>query len=242
MDKQKNNNSAVLNTALLPSPLQRVSVWTSLDSLGEGKWLDDEAINCYGMALAASSDGRVAAFSPHWQTSMMAGRTRKAIKERLEARNAHRASMWLLPYNRWQSHWALFVVDFVTKSIIHIDTMKQRPNNLDIVFVRRLIDSVSANDAPVNWTSWQLVVPSATPRQPDTYSCGTRVCYYAAVAATGLQCGFDDSEMRARIQRTVFRVRVSKLCSRRRARATMRKTCFDLSYFHDLVSISGLLL
>ena len=81
---------------------------SSLDSLGEWKWLDDKAINCYGMALAASSGRRVAAFSPHWQTSMMAGRTRKVIKERLEARNAHRASMWLLPYNRWQGHWALW--------------------------------------------------------------------------------------------------------------------------------------
>ena len=116
--------------------------------------------------------------------------------------------MWLLPYNRWGSHWALFIVDFVTEKIIHVDSLKCRPNSLDIIFIQQMIEAVTTSYCRLKWDRWQLVVPASTPLQPHGYSCGASVCFYAAVAATGLSSSFDDSAMRTRIRRTIADLRV----------------------------------
>ena len=134
---------------------------------------------------------------------MLTGRTRRQFKEHLESRNAHRANMWLLPYNRWGSHWALFIVDFVTEKIIHVDSLKCRPNSPDIIFIQQMIEAVTTPNIPMEWDRWQLGVSTSKTLQPDGYACATRVRFYAAVAAIGLSSSVDDSAMRSRIRLTI---------------------------------------
>ena len=45
------------------------------------------------------------------------------------------ASLWLMPYNRWGIHWALYLVDLAAKTIIHIDTLGSAPNTTDVIFI-----------------------------------------------------------------------------------------------------------
>ena len=89
-------------------------------------------------------------------------------------------------------------MDFVTQKIIHVDSLKCRPNSPDIIFIQQMIEAVTTSNIRMEWDRWQLGVSTSTTLQPDGYSCGTRVRFYAAVAATGLSSSFDDSAMRYR--------------------------------------------
>ena len=186
-------------------------------------------IRSYCLALTASSNGVVVSFSPHWQLQMEAGRTNSVLKGNLRRGGAHVADMWLLPYNRWGNHWAIFIVSFSSQKIVHVDSTQSRPNSLDVAFVQMMIEAVSSkhtgNEREREWAAWQLVVPN-TPRQPDIFSCGTRACYCAAVAATGVDCAFEDGDMRDRIRRTIRSVKVCPLNDENRS---LFRVTFQLS-------------
>ena len=78
--------------------------------------------------------------------------------------------MWLLPYIRSESHWTLFLVDFVTEKIIHVDSLKCRPNSPDIIFIQQMIEAVTTSNIRMEWDRWQLEVSTSTTLQPDGYS------------------------------------------------------------------------
>ena len=174
----------------------------SVKSVAPGQWMTDDALNSYCQALAISSGGRVATFATYWQPAMKAGRTSAMLKAMLTAQGVHAADIWLLPYNRRGNHWAIYIVAVKAKTIVHMDSWRQnglgRPNRLDVVFIQRLLEAAGmANQT--TWRTWRLVDPKETPQQPDTFSCGPRVCFYAEVAATGCHRRFCDSSMRVRI-------------------------------------------
>ena len=98
-------------------------------------------------------------------------------------------------------------MDFVTEKIIHVGSLKCRPNS-PIIFIQQMIEAVTTSNIRMEWDRWQLGVSTSTTLQPDGYSCGTRVRFYAAVSATGLSSSFDDSAMHSQIRRTIEDLRV----------------------------------
>ena len=124
---------------------------------------------------------------------MAVGRSSKQLHGRLRTRNADITSMWLMPYNRWTTHWALLIVDFTTQVIVHIDTLKTSPKPQDVLYIQQMMEAArptsTSDDRNKKWARWQLVVPDKTPLQDDSHFCGPRVCFYAEVAASGLDSG-----------------------------------------------------
>ncbi|KAF0304754.1 hypothetical protein FJT64_023515 [Amphibalanus amphitrite] len=186
----------------------------AINSLAHGQWMTDDALNSYCQALASSSGGRVASFATYWQPAMMAGRTSAMLKAMLTAQGVHTADIWLLPYNRRGNHWAIYIVATKTNTIVHMDSWREnglgRPNRLDVAFIQRMLESAGIADQS-SWGTWRLVDPKETPQQPDTFSCGPRVCFYAEVAATGCHRRFCDSSMRLRILQEIRSVPVIEL-------------------------------
>ena len=186
---------------------------SSLQSLSPEKWLDDAVIDSFSQALAEESVGEVAHFITFWQQCMLSGRSGEMLRKRLQACNVSRAKLWLMPYNRQSCHWALFIVCVPMKAIIHIDSLKLPPSHLDISYIQRMLQAVYPDlEASQGWSSWKLVVPDEIPLQPDDFSCGTRVCFYAEVAATGVVPlnDFDDVVMRQVIRRRIQHPTVSE--------------------------------
>ena len=167
-------------------------------------WLTDDVIDCFCLSAASRSCGGAASFTVHWLTAMGAGRATKTIRLCLQDANAHKAKVWLMPYHRHGNHWALFVVSFQHQVIVHLDGMHGNADAATVQHVQRLVETaIKLHSGPRKpercgwWSRWRLVNPACIPPQQDTYSCGTRVCFYAEIAATGaVTMPFNDQDMR----------------------------------------------
>lgn len=171
----------------------------ALDSLNGTSWLTDDAIDLFLSAIAAPT---VAPFSVFWYTPI-SQKCLRCTRAHFEQKNLSQKPMWLFPYNRGGNHWALFVVLWREKKLLHLDGINGEPASDDTAAVQRLMQaSVPYHD----WTGWLLVVPSSLPQQPDSHSCGPRVCWLSEMLVTGEKTSFDDQHMRGRIRQRILKV------------------------------------
>ena len=171
----------------------------ALETLNGTEWVDDEAIDLFLSAIAGPT---VAPFTVLWHMSV----SRKCFsctRAHLEDEDLQQKTMWLVPYNRRGSHWALFVVLWRARRLLHLDCLLGAPAPNDTVAVQQLMQA----SAPTHdWTGWLLVVPSSLPKQRDGYSCGPRVCWLSEMLVTGEKTPFDDQHMRERMRQRIWNV------------------------------------
>ena len=174
----------------------------TLESSYGTSWLDDEVIDLFCATVASSV---VAPFSVFWRVAIDQACLGCAANH-LQDQHVPEKTVWLLPYNRSSKHWALFVVLWRAKSIIHLDSLYGPPDAADTAAFQRLMQVAGAQ---LDWRGWRLVVPSSTPRQEDGSSCGAHVCWHAETVAKGVTRPFRDEDMRQRIRQRIWNVRVT---------------------------------
>ena len=116
-----------------------------LESLYGTSWLDDEVIDRLCSAVATPA---VAPFLVFWRIAV--DKTCLDCTSDDLHQSLLRKTIWLLPYNR---AWALFVVLWRARRIVHLDSMHGQPAAEDLTAVQQLMQTV---DPLLNWKPGSL--------------------------------------------------------------------------------------
>ena len=104
-----------------------------------------------------------------------------------ETNNPFQMTKLFIPLNTLNQHWSLLVVDMTNKKFINLDSMgtdkdTKKWNERVHLYLAKCADLW---EEQYDSTVWQEVVPDNVPLQPDAWSCGYFVCFFAYCVATG---------------------------------------------------------
>ena len=213
-----------IQSALGPGPLDEILsrrfklqvTRADLQTLEDGRWLNDEVINFY-LNLVVERNQRQGYPALHLFSTFFYQKLKQggysSVKRWTRGVNIFEKEVILLPIHQ-KVHWSLVVIDMRKQNIVYLDSMGQTGRAIcDTIFEYLKQESKSRRNIeldPLQWKRYSMT-PQEIPQQLNGSDCGVFACKYADYIARDQPVTFTQQDMPLFRKRMVWEILHSHL-------------------------------
>ncbi|CAK9436247.1 uncharacterized protein LODBEIA_P08050 [Lodderomyces beijingensis] len=185
-----------------------------LQTLRDGKWINDNVIDFY-FALATEADDKMFAWTSHFYTTLedrgYQGVARWAKKRKIDCLALNKL---FVPVNIHNTHWALAVVDNVEKTISYYDSLDASQSG-NIHACTTLQDYMNQEAQRLNKppVAYKLVPSLPCPQQQNGFDCGIFTCQAGKHIAQNKKFNYTQKDMKVIRRRMAYEMMTAQLLS-----------------------------